>query len=68
MAVAYYAFGLGADWLTKSNRIKSQGLAKNSYPGWKFVCGLNHETSGMYAEKDWDLLGGTLDENFMPTP
>ena len=67
VAVAYYAFGLGADWLTKATGLNPKGL-QNSYPGWKFVCGLNHETSGMYAEKDWDLLGGTLDENFMPTP
>ena len=67
VAVAYHAFGLGADWLTKATGLNPKGL-QNSYPGWKFVCGLTHETSGMYAEKDGDLLGGTLDENFMPTP
>lgn len=64
---AYYAVGVGASWLVKATGLNPKGL-QNSYPGWKFVCGLNHETSGTYAEKDWDLLGGTLDENFMPTP
>ena len=63
----YYAVGFGADWLAKATGLNPNGL-QNSYPGWKFVCGLNHETGGMYSEDDWNLLGSTLDENYMPTP
>ena len=67
VAVAYHAFGLGADWLTKSNRIKSQGLAK--FLSWLEVCVWPESRDQRYVcRKGLGPAGGTLDENFMPTP
>lgn len=66
LLAVYYAAGFGADGLTKATGLNANGL-QNCYPGWKFVCGLNHETRGGYAGEDWDMIGGTLDENHMPT-
>lgn len=66
LLAVYFAVGAGADRLTKATGLNPNGL-QNSYPGWKFVCGLNQDTWGGYAQEDWGILGETLDENHMPT-
>lgn len=66
LLAVYFAVGAGADGLTKATGLNPNGL-QNSYPGWKFVCGLNPDTWGTYAQEDWAILGETFDENHMPT-
>lgn len=66
LLAVYYALDVGADRMTKATGLNPNGL-QNAYPGWKFVCGLNHETGGGYSQEDWKILSRTFDENHMPT-
>lgn len=66
LLIAYFSLGISADYIVRKTNLNENGL-QNSFPEWKFVCGLNHETNGNYSSEDWNMLFDTLDENYMPT-
>ena len=49
--ISYFIITSGTSYIFKKTNISKNGLSnQNTY--WKFVCGLNHETSGVYTEED----------------
>lgn len=65
--VMYTGCGMGANAFAKAVDLNPNGF-ENNLLGWKFVCGLNHETGGAYAQADWDAIQETLGSNHLPTP
>lgn len=66
LCVVYFAVHWLAGTLVQMSGLNANGI-RNGNPGWKFVTGLNSETSGRYSQHDWDLISATLDENHLPT-
>ena len=66
LLAVYFLLGYGVDWLVRATGLNPHGL-DNLFPEWKFICGLNPDTSGQYSSADWELIGPTLDANRMPT-
>ena len=60
----YGLLGAGVDFAV-SKTVTPYGI-RNNFPEWKFVCGLNAGTRGMYSQEDWDLLAETF-ENGLAT-
>ena len=56
----YCLLGASVDFVV-SKTITPYGI-RNNLPEWKFVCGLNQETRGMYSTDDWDLLTATFED------
>ncbi len=55
-AAVYFACNAAASWAVAASGINQYGLA-NNWPEWKFICGFNHDTSGMYSTPDMDRFG-----------
>ena len=58
LILSVYLFTVkGTSYVFKKANISTNGL-NNMNPYWKFVCGLNYESSGMYTEEDATIYSG----------
>ncbi len=55
-AVVYLLCNAAASWAITASGINQYGLA-NNWPEWKFICGFNHDTNGMYSTADMEMFG-----------
>lgn len=55
-AAVYFLCNAAASWAITASGINQYGLA-NNWPEWKFICGFNHDTGGMYSTADMELFG-----------
>lgn len=53
----YLCVTRGTSYIFKETNISTNGL-NNMNPYWKFVCGLNYESNGMYTETDAIIYSG----------
>lgn len=65
LLVVYFAANGVADAVVRTT-LNPYGV-QNGDPGWKFVTGLNFDTSGGYSQEDWSKIYPTLDENYQIT-
>lgn len=56
----------GADIAVKASGLNPYGLANNNLL-WKFVLGLNHDTTGSYSPIDEEIVFSTLGPDNLPT-
>ena len=66
LLVVYFAANAAADAAVRAAGLNPYGVG-NGDPGWKFVTGLNFNTSGGYSQEDWNKIYPTLDENYQVT-
>ena len=66
LLVVYFAAGTAADAIVRATGLNPNGV-QNGDPTWKFVTGLNFNTSGGYSQEDWNKIYPTLDENYQVT-
>ncbi len=66
LLAVYFAVGFGAEWLIVGTGLNPEGI-QNNFSAWKFVCGFNFETGGMYSAEDWSALAATFDDAYHPT-
>lgn len=67
LLVVYFGTNAAAGAVVRATGLNPYGV-QNGNPGWKFVTGLNFNTSGGYSQDDWALIYPTLDENHQITP
>ena len=66
LLVVYFMANAAADAAVRAAGLNPYGVG-NGDPGWKFVTGLNFNTSGGYSQEDWNKIYPTLDENYQAT-
>lgn len=66
LLAVYFAVHAAAGAAVRASGLNPNGL-RNGDPGWKFVTGLNFDTSGGYSNDDWQLISPTLDGNHQMT-
>lgn len=59
-AAVYAVMMWGMGEMVRLSGVNGNGLG-SSCPEWKFACGLNEETSGVYSEEDAELVFGSED-------
>ncbi len=66
LLAVFFAAQKGADALLRATDLSPAGL-ENPLPEWKFVCGLNTESSGSWSLTEFEVLEATFDADGAPT-